>query len=292
MAKITANDIIKLKREGTPIVCLTAYDFPTAATVEEAGVDLILVGDTLGMVVQGHDTTLKVTVDDVAYHLSMVSRAVTRPLLVGDMPFMSFQESDEKTMANVGRMVKEGGAEAVKLEGAQAETVARIRKIVGAGVPVMGHLGYTPQSVHYFGRRVVRGKDAAEARVLLEHALALQEAGCFSIVLEMVPWQLAGLISRALRIPTIGIGSGAECDGQILVLHDLVGFYRGYSPKFVRKLADVTAAMRNAVEEYAIPGRRRIGRADRGGMGRGIGAGKTVRELSRGNRNVAPRDAI
>jgi len=250
MAKITANDIIKLKREGTPVVCLTAYDFPTAATVEEAGVDLILVGDTLGMVVQGHDTTLKVTVDDAVYHLSMVRRAVTRPLLVGDMPFMSFQESDEKTMANVGRMVKEGGAEAVKLEGAQPETVSRIRKIVGAGVPVMGHLGYTPQSVHYFGRRVVRGKNAAAARVLLEHALTLQEAGCFSIVLEMVPWQLAGLISRALRIPTIGIGSGAECDGQILVLHDLVGFYRGYSPKFVRKLADVTAAMRSAVEEY------------------------------------------
>ncbi len=250
MAKITANDIIKLKREGTPIVCLTAYDFPTAATVEEAGVDLILVGDSLGMVVQGHDNTLDVTVEEVVYHLSMVRRAVTRPLLVGDMPFMSFQESDEKTMANVGRMVKEGGAEAVKVEGAQPETVARIRKIVGAGVPVMGHVGYTPQSVHYFGRRVVRGKDAAEARVLLERALTLQEAGCFSIVLEMVPRQLAGLISRALRIPTIGIGSGAECDGQILVLHDLVGFYRGYSPKFVRKLADVTAAMRNAVEEY------------------------------------------
>jgi 3-methyl-2-oxobutanoate hydroxymethyltransferase len=171
-------------------------------------------------------------------------------MLVGDMPFMSFQESDEKTMANVGRMVKEGGAEAVKVEGAQPETVARIRKIVGAGVPVMGHVGYTPQSVHYFGRRVVRGKDAAEARVLLERALTLQEAGCFSIVLEMVPRQLAGLISRALRIPTIGIGSGAECDGQILVLHDLVGFYRGYSPKFVRKLADVTTAMRSAVAEY------------------------------------------
>ncbi len=250
MAKITANDIVKLKHDGTPIVCLTAYDFPTAATVEEAGVDLILVGDTLGMVVQGHDTTLKVTVSDVVYHLSMVRRAITRPLLVGDMPFMSFQESDEQTMANVGRMVKDGGAEAVKLEGAQPETLARIRKIIGAGVPVMGHLGYTPQSVHYFGRRIVRGKTAAQAKILVENALALQETGCFAIVLEMVPWQLAGLISRALHIPTIGIGSGVECDGQILVLHDLVGFYRGYSPKFVRKLADVTASMRAAVEEY------------------------------------------
>jgi 3-methyl-2-oxobutanoate hydroxymethyltransferase len=250
MAKVTANDIIKLKHEGTPIVCLTAYDFPTAATVEEAGVDLILVGDTLGMVVQGHDTTLKVTVDDVVYHLSMVRRAIARPMLVGDMPFMSFQESDEKTMANMGRMVKEGGAEAIKLEGAQPETLTRIRKIIGAGVPVMGHLGYTPQSVHYFGRRVVRGKTTAQAKDILENALALQEAGCFAIVLEMVPWQLAGLISRALRIPTVGIGSGVECDGQILVLHDLVGFYRGYSPKFVRKLADVTGAMRDAVQEY------------------------------------------
>lgn len=250
MAEITANDIVKLKHEGKPIVCLTAYDFPTAATVEEAGVDLILVGDTLGMVVQGHDTTLKVTVDDLVYHLSMVRRAIKHPLLVGDMPFMSFQESDEKTMANVGRMVKDGGAEAVKLEGAQPETLARIRKIIGAGVPVMGHLGYTPQSVHYFGRRIVRGKTVTQAKVLLESALALQEVGCFAIVLEMVPWQLAGLISRALHIPTIGIGSGAECDGQILVLHDLVGFYRGYSPKFVRKLADVTGAMRAAVEEY------------------------------------------
>jgi 3-methyl-2-oxobutanoate hydroxymethyltransferase len=250
MTKITANDIVKLKHDGTPVVCLTAYDFPTAATVEEAGVDLILVGDTLGMVVQGHDTTLMVTVSDVVYHLSMVRRAVTRPLLVGDMPFMSFQESDEKTMANVGRMIKDGGAEAVKLEGAQPETLIRIRKIIGAGVPVMGHLGYTPQSVHYFGRRIVRGKTAAQAKILLENAVALQEAGCFAIVLEMVPWQLAGLISRALRIPTIGIGSGVECDGQILVLHDLVGFYRGYSPKFVRRLADVTTSMRAAIEEY------------------------------------------
>ncbi len=250
MAKITVDDILKLKREGTPIVCLTAYDFPTAATVEEGGVDLILVGDSLGMVVQGRDTTLQVSVNEVVYHLSMVRRAISRAMLVGDMPFMSFQESDEKTMANVGKMVKDGGAEAVKLEGAQPETLARIRKIVGAGIPVMGHLGYTPQSVHYFGRRVVRGKTAAQAGVMLERALALQEAGCFAIVLEMVPRQLAGLLSRSLRIPTIGIGSGAECDGQILVLHDLVGFYRGYSPKFVRKLTDVTSAMRTAVQEY------------------------------------------
>jgi 3-methyl-2-oxobutanoate hydroxymethyltransferase len=250
MDKVTANDIIEMKSAGTPIVCLTAYDYPTAATVDEAGVDLILVGDSLGMVVQGRENTLGVTLEQMTYHVSMVKRAVSRAMVVADMPFMSFQESDEQTMANVGRVVKEGGAEAAKLEGARPETLERIRKIVGAGVPVMGHLGYTPQSVHYFGRRVVQGKTAARARVLLEHALALQEAGCFSVVLEMVPRQLAGLISRALHVPTIGIGSGPECDGQVLVLHDLVGFYRGYSPKFVRKLADVSAAMRAAVEEY------------------------------------------
>jgi 3-methyl-2-oxobutanoate hydroxymethyltransferase len=216
MAKITADDIVKLKRDGTPVVCLTAYDFPTAATVEEAGVDLILVGDSLGMVVQGRDTTLQVSVDQIVYHLSMVRRAISRPLLVGDMPFMSFQESDEKTMANVGKMVKDGGAEAVKLEGAQPETLARIRMIIGAGIPVMGHLGYTPQSVHYFGRHVVQGKTAAQASVLRERALALQDAGCFAIVLEMVPRQLAGLLSRSLRIPTIGIGSGPSRPGGLL----------------------------------------------------------------------------
>ncbi len=282
MAKITADDIIKLKREGTPVVCLTAYDFPTAATVEEAGVDLILVGDSLGMVVQGHDNTLRVTVDEMVYHVSMVRRAVRRAMLVADMPFMSFQESDERTMANVGRVVKEGGAEAVKLEGAQPETLTRIAKITGAGVPVMGHLGYTPQSVHYFGRHVVRGKTAAQARVMLEHALALQEAGCFSVVLEMVPRQLAGLISRALRVPTIGIGSGPECDGQILVLHDLVGFYRGYSPKFVRKLADVTGAMDAAVRQYGELVRSRQYPAEEESVALAEDAWKEVSRLEKG----------
>jgi 3-methyl-2-oxobutanoate hydroxymethyltransferase len=264
MDKVTAHDLVRLKREQTPIVCITAYDFPTAAVVEESGVDLVLVGDTLGMVVQGHDTTLGVTVADVVYHLGMVRRALRRPVLVGDMPFMSFQESDEGTMANVGRMVKDGGAEAVKLEGARPETLRRIKMIVGAGIPVMGHLGYTPQSVHYFGRHIVRGKTAAQARVLLEHARALEDAGCFAVVLEMVPRQLAGLISRSLTIPTVGIGSGAECDGQILVLHDLVGFYRGYTPKFVRQLADVTQSMREAVTEYGdlVRGRRYPGEAE------------------------------
>ncbi|MGD8717821.1 MAG: 3-methyl-2-oxobutanoate hydroxymethyltransferase [Candidatus Zixiibacteriota bacterium] len=250
MNKTTAADIIKLKRDGKPVVCLTAYDYPTGAVVDEAGVDLILVGDTVGMVVQGRENTLAVTVDEMVYHVAMVKRATERAMLVADMPFMSFQESDEETLHNAGRLIKEGGAEAVKLEGATPDTVRRIKKIVGSGVPVMGHLGYTPQSFHYFGRHIVQGKTAARARVMVEQALLLQEAGCFSIVLEMVPRQLAGLISRKLYVPTIGIGSGAECDGQILVLHDLVGFYRGYIPKFVRKLADVNEAMREAVVQY------------------------------------------
>jgi 3-methyl-2-oxobutanoate hydroxymethyltransferase len=250
MAKITAHDIVKLKADGVPIVCLTAYDFPTAAAVEEGGVDLILVGDSLGMVVQGADNTLGVTLDEMAYHVRLVKRAASRALVVADMPFMSFQESDAATMAAVGKLVKEAGAEAVKLEGARPETLARIRLIIGAGVPVMGHVGYTPQSTHYFGRRRVQGKTAAAARALVVDAVALEEAGCFAVVLELVPRELAAMISRGLTVPTVGIGSGPGCDGQILVLHDLVGFYRGYSPKFVRRLANVNAVMTEAVREY------------------------------------------
>lgn len=250
MTKITANDVLKMKGAASPIVCLTAYDYPTAAVVDEAGVDIILVGDSLGMVVQGHDDTLAVSVADVVYHTEMVRRAAKRALVVADMPFMSFQESDAATMAAVGRLVKEGGAEAVKLEGARPETLARIGLIVGAGIPVMGHVGYTPQSTHFFGRQVVQGKTSATARVVLRDALALQEAGCFAVVLEMVPRELATLITARTAIPTIGIGSGPGCDGQILVLHDLIGFYRGYSPKFVRRLADVEGTISEAVKAY------------------------------------------
>lgn len=250
MTKITANDVLKMKGAASPIVCLTAYDYPTAAVVDEAGVDIILVGDSLGMVVQGRDDTLAVAVADVVYHTEMVRRAAKRALVVADMPFISFQESDAATMAAVGRLVKEGGAEAVKLEGARPETLARIGLIVGAGIPVMGHVGYTPQSTHYFGRQVVQGKTSATARVVLRDALALQEAGCFAVVLEMVPRELAALITARTAIPTIGIGSGPGCDGQILVLHDLIGFYRGYSPKFVRRLADVEGIISEAVKAY------------------------------------------
>jgi len=250
MARITAPDVVQMKRDGAPIVCLTAYDYPGAAVVDQAGVDLILVGDSLGMVVQGRPNTLAVTVAEMTYHVEMVARAAQRAMVVADMPFMSFQESDEATMAHVGRLVKEGGAAAVKLEGARPETLARIRKVVGAGVPVMGHVGYTPQSTHHFGRHVVQGKTQSQARMLLDEAAALQEAGCFAVVLEMVPRQLAALATSRLDVPTIGIGSGPDCDGQILVLHDLVGYYHGYSPKFVRKLADVAGVMSAAVKEY------------------------------------------
>ncbi len=249
--KVTVNDILKMKAEGTAIVCLTAYDFPTAAVVDEAGVDLILVGDSLGMVIQGRENTLAVTMDEMAYHVGLVTRAVKRALVVADMPFMSFQESDAATLANAGRLVKEGGAEAVKLEGAKRETLARIEKIVNAGIPVMGHVGYTPQSTHSFGRQIVQGKTESRARLLAEEARALERAGCFAVVLEMVPSQLAALITKSLNVPTIGIGSGPACDGQILVLHDLVGFYPGYRPKFVRQMADVAGTISGAVKEYA-----------------------------------------
>lgn len=248
--KITANDILKMKADGTPIACLTAYDFPTAAVVDEAGADLILVGDSLAMVVQGREDTLAVTMDEMTYHVSMVARAARRAMVVADMPFMSFQQSDEAAVANAGRLVKEGGAQAVKLEGAAPDTLRRVERIVAAGIPVMGHIGYTPQSTHYFGRNIVQGKTERQARLLWEAARSLQKAGCFAVVLEMVPWQLAGLITNTLEIPTIGIGSGNACDGQVLVLHDLVGFYRGYSPKFVRRLADVSGVIANAVKQY------------------------------------------
>jgi len=208
MPKVTVNDITRMKAEGKAIVCLTAYDFPTAAVVDEGGVDLILVGDSLGMVIQGRDNTLAVTMDEMVYHVGLVTRAVRRALVVADMPFMSFQESDAATLANAGRLVKEAGAEAVKLEGAKPETLARIEKIVNAGVPVMGHVGYTPQSTHCFGRQVVQGKTEGRARLLAEEARALQQAGCFAVVLEMVPSQLAALITKSLDIPTVGIGSG------------------------------------------------------------------------------------
>jgi 3-methyl-2-oxobutanoate hydroxymethyltransferase len=249
--KLTISDLHAMKAAGEPIVCLTAYDYPSASIVDDAGVDLILVGDSLGMVVQGYDNTLRVTLDHIIYHTEIVTRAVKRAFVVADMPFMSFQVSHEQTVTSVGRVMKESGAQAVKLEGGAGGTIRAIRALTEAGIPVMGHVGYTPQSTHFFGRNIVQGKTADRARVLMEEAKNLEDAGCFSIVLEMVPRELAGLITEASAVPTIGIGSGPDCDGQILVFHDLIGYYTGYIPKFVRRLIDVKRVIGDAVTEYA-----------------------------------------
>lgn len=254
--KITTLSLRQKKEHGEPIVMLTAYDYPTALIVDAAGVDAILVGDSLGMAVLGYDTTLPVTMDDMLHHCKAVARGARTALLIGDMPFLSYQVSVAEAVRNAGRFLQEGGMEAVKLEGGQ-ERLDAIRAIVAAGIPVMGHLGLTPQSVHLFGGFRAQGRTAAAAKRLLENALLLEEAGCFSLVLESVPARLAALISQRLTIPVIGIGAGVGCDGQVLVLHDMLGLFERFTPRFVKKYADLSAAIRHAVTEYATEVRAR-----------------------------------
>jgi 3-methyl-2-oxobutanoate hydroxymethyltransferase len=247
---VTVRDIKAMKRRGQPIVMLTAYDHPSARLVDEAGADIILVGDTLGMVVLGYDTTVPVTMEDMLHHVSAVTRAKTRALVVADMPFGSYQASPEEALRNATRFLKEAGAQAVKLEG--GVTVAEtVRKIVDAGIPVMGHIGLTPQSIHQFGGHRVQGKTAKAARRLIDDALALQDAGAFAVVLETVPTELARIITRKLRIPTIGIGAGPDCDGQVQVFHDLLGLFEAFVPKHTRRYAETGATMRSALASYA-----------------------------------------
>ena len=248
-AKLTAPRIADMKRRGEIIAAVTAYDFPTARLADEAGVDLLLVGDSLGTVVLGYETTLPVTVGDVLHHTRAVTRAKPAALVVADMPFLSYQVSPEQAVANAGRFVQEGGADAVKLEGGE-RVVPAIRRLVEIGIPVMGHLGLTPQSVLAFGGYKVQARGEADQERLLNEARMLQEAGCFSIVLEGIPSRLGGQVSRALEIPTIGIGAGSVCDGQVLVSHDLLGFFLGRSPKFVRRYADVAGTVRDAMSRY------------------------------------------
>jgi 3-methyl-2-oxobutanoate hydroxymethyltransferase len=238
-----------MKRRGEKIVTLTAYDHATAVLEDRAGVEVILVGDSLGMVVLGYENTIPVTVEEIVHHLRAVARARPRALLVGDMPFMSYQAGPSDAVRNAGRLVKEGGAEAVKLEGGRRmESV--IRAIIDAAIPVMGHLGLTPQSVHQFGGYRVQGRDAGDADRLVEDAKFLQDCGCFSIVIEGVPWQLAQRITGAVSIPTIGIGAGPHCDGQVLVVSDLLGIGEGFSPRFVKRYAEVGAEMSRAFSSY------------------------------------------
>ena len=243
------SEFQNLKDNGNKISMLTAYDFYMGKLVEKAGIDAVLVGDSLGMVVQGHEDTLPVTLDQMIYHTKMVARGINNTLLVVDLPFMSFQNGVDKALSSGGRIMKETGADAVKLEGGK-RVVPQVRSLVDAGIPVMGHLGLTPQSVNQFGGFKVQGKDKEAALKLLDDALALEEAGAFCIVLETVPTELAQLITERLFIPTIGIGAGPDCDGQVLVLHDLLGVDNEFSPKFVRQYADLNQIITKAVSEY------------------------------------------
>jgi|FLYL01.1.fsa_nt_gi 3-methyl-2-oxobutanoate hydroxymethyltransferase len=240
---------IRSRKGGPPIAMVTAYDYPTARVVSEAGVDVILVGDSVGNVVHGFDTTLSVDLDLMVAHTAAVTRARPRPLVVADLPWMTYHVSPEDTVRNAARLVAEGGAEAVKLEGG-SRRVAMIERVVDAEIPVMGHLGLTPQSVHVMGGYRVQGRALEDARRVVEDAHALVEAGVFALVLEGVPDLLAELITKEVPVPTIGIGAGPHTDGQVLVYHDLVGYSFGHQPKFVRRYADLAAVATQAVAAY------------------------------------------
>jgi 3-methyl-2-oxobutanoate hydroxymethyltransferase len=248
--KLTLSDLAGMKGRGQKIVMVTAYDAPGARLAEQAGIDIVLVGDTAAMVVLGHDSTVPVTMDEMLFLNRTVARAVERPIVVGDMPFGSFNVSDEEAVLNAIRFVKEGGADVVKLEGA-GPSLSRAAAIVAAGVPVMGHVGLTPQMETMLGGFKTQGRTAAKARRLLADALALEAAGCFSIVLEAVPTPVAARITEALTVPTIGIGAGPECDGQVLVYHDLLGLTEGRAPRFVKRYANLAEEIRGALSAYA-----------------------------------------
>jgi 3-methyl-2-oxobutanoate hydroxymethyltransferase len=246
---VTTLTLRQKKERGEPITMLTAYDYPTALSTDAAGVDAILVGDSLGMVVLGYANTLPVTMEEMLHHARAVSRGAKFALLIGDMPFMSYQADVNEAVRNAGRFLQQGGMDAVKLEGGR-ERADAVRAIVGAGIPVMGHLGLTPQSVNQLGGFRPQGKTASAAKRLLEDALLLEEAGCFSLVLESVPARLAEHISKKLSIPTIGIGAGVGCDGQVLVTHDLLGLFDRFTPKFVKKYANFHGEMQRAFAQY------------------------------------------
>ena len=249
MKKVTINTLRKMKQAGERISMLTAYDASFARLFDRAGIEILLVGDSLGMVVQGHDTTLPVTMDQMVYHCAAVSRVTEHAQVVGDMPFGSYQASADEAVKNAMRLLAEGGAGAVKLEGG-AEYADVVRRIVRAGIPVMGHIGLTPQSVHKLGGYVVQGRTEEKAQKLLADARALEEAGCYSLVLEMMPAELSAEITAAVSIPVIGIGAGAGCDGQVLVSYDLLGMNPDFSPKFVKKYLDLGVLIRDAAERF------------------------------------------
>ncbi len=248
VAKVTVPEI-RARKGGAPIAMVTAYDFTMARLLDEGGADLLLVGDSLGMVVQGHSTTLPVTVEDICYHGRAVARGARRAHVVGDMPFMSFQVSAASALENAGRLMKEGAFESVKLEGGE-EVAEHVRRIVSAGIPVMGHVGLTPQSVHAMGGFKVQGKGDDGAERVLNDARALEEAGCYAIVLEAIPPDLAEEVTASVSVPTIGIGAGKGCDGQVLVCYDLLGMYRDLKPRFAKRFAEVGDQVVGAVRAY------------------------------------------
>jgi 3-methyl-2-oxobutanoate hydroxymethyltransferase len=249
MEKITTTVLREMKERKEKIVMLTAYDYPTARMEDEAGIDAILVGDSLGNVILGYRDTLSVTMDEMVHHTKAVARGTKHALVIADMPFLSYQTSTEDAIRNAGRLIKDGRAEAVKLEGGRG-VIDKVKAIMGAGIPVMGHLGMTPQSIHQFGGHKVRGRDEAGARAIIEDSKILEKAGVFGIVLECMPWQLAKIITWQLDVPTIGIGAGPYCDGQVLVTHDLLGLSGEFSPKFVKKYAQLGNIIMKALADF------------------------------------------
>jgi len=247
--RITTHILQEMKNRGEKISMLTAYDYSMAAVVDEAGTDVILVGDSASNVMAGHETTLPITLDQMIYHASSVVRAAKRALVIVDLPFGSYQGNSKEALNSAIRIMKESGAHGIKMEGG-VEIAESVTRILTAGIPVMGHLGLTPQSIYKFGTYTVRAKQEAEAQKLREDALKLQELGCFSIVLEKIPALLAKEVSESLNIPTIGIGAGKHCDGQVLVIHDMLGINKGFSPRFLRKYADLHQVMNNAIQNY------------------------------------------
>ncbi|KGG79422.1 3-methyl-2-oxobutanoate hydroxymethyltransferase [Caloranaerobacter azorensis H53214] len=247
--KFTTASFLKAKDEGRKITMLTAYDYSTAKLLDEAGVDSILVGDSLGMVMLGYENTIKVTIEDIIHHTKAVSRGVNRALIIADMPFLSYHVSVEDTIRNAGRLIKEGGAHAVKLEGGE-NIIEKVKALIDAQIPVCGHLGLTPQSVNMLGGFKVQGKSVEKARKIIEDAILLEKAGVFAIVLEAVPEPLAKIITEKVSVPTIGIGAGRYCDGQVLVSQDMLGMFSDFTPKFVKRFRDLGKEIREGVKEY------------------------------------------
>jgi len=249
MKKITTSDLVEMKKKGEKITMLTAYDCLMASQLDECGIDLILVGDSVGNVLLGYENTIPVSMNEMIHHCKAVCRGVKMAMVIGDMPFMSYQASAAEAVRNAGRFLKEAGVEAVKLEGGR-EVFLTIKRIVDSGIPVMGHLGFTPQSVYKFGGYGVRGKDEEQAKKMIEDAIGLEEAGAFSIVLEKIPAGLAKKITRKVSIPTIGIGAGVDCDGQVLVTHDLLGCFEKFKPKFSKRYAELGKEMKKCYMKY------------------------------------------